>query len=220
MPQNMIRDYWSKKYLEEELNNRYFYKEKKPAENTLDMAQKVFGEFSGMKILDFGAGYGRNAFPIAEKGAQIFALDIAPAAIKMMSTINKEKKLDITKKLINAEFEKLDFADNFFDGIFLFSVLEHLCGNTAISYLKEFKRVLNEKGFLIATFSPENEEDVDLTGAIHRKDGSWMFESGKKAGLIWRPYKDSEIKFLFKDFNIVKFLTTASGVRKIFVENH
>ena len=97
------------------------------------------------RVLDLGCGNGRFA-------------EIFPENIDYIGVDNSEKIVKIAqkkhpkKKFQTAEALNLPFSDDFFDIVFSFSVIHHIPSNELrLLFLKEAKRVLKPKGFLILT---------------------------------------------------------------------
>ena len=49
-----------------------------------------------LRILDFGAGQGRDALPLARQGHAVTAIDPAPSGLKQIAGIAEAEQLDIT----------------------------------------------------------------------------------------------------------------------------
>jgi 2-polyprenyl-3-methyl-5-hydroxy-6-metoxy-1,4-benzoquinol methylase len=108
------------------------------------------------KVLDAGCGCGYGAHLLAKKGAK-----------KVVGVDNSEEALAYCKdryQAPNLSFKKMDctrlnFADESFDAIVSFEVIEHLKNQVAFS--KEMKRVLTKKGiFIISTPNAKDKSSV------------------------------------------------------------
>ncbi len=97
-----------------------------------------------MNILDVGCASGLVARKIAGKVNKVYAIDFSEEMIKKAKEITKEKNIDFSVQDLN----KLEFEDNFFDMVVIVNVL-HILKNPKAA-LKEIKRVLKNKGTLIA----------------------------------------------------------------------
>lgn len=97
-------------------------------------------------ILDLGCGSGRNFLKL--KNSKIFAVDFSPKMIKYAKeTANKKK---INTSLYTMDASKLDFPDNFFNGILCWALLHCIKGkNKRKKILKEIKRTLKPNGKLL-----------------------------------------------------------------------
>ncbi len=101
------------------------------------------GDLKNKKVLDVGAGTGRLSLRLAEKGADVTALDVSPEILKIL------KKKNSQIKTIVATAESLPFPDNSFNiitGTFLIVHLKELK-----YFFQEAHRVLKPNGILAIT---------------------------------------------------------------------
>ncbi|HPI67366.1 MAG TPA: methyltransferase domain-containing protein [bacterium] len=103
----------------------------------------LLGDVKNKKILDVGAGTGRLAIRLAEKGVDVTALDISPEILKILS--KKNKKI----KTITADAKALPFPDNSFDVIVAAFLIVHL--KELKYFFAESYRVLKPGGLLALT---------------------------------------------------------------------
>lgn len=96
----------------------------------------------GKKVLDCGCGEGRLSIFLAEKGADVIAIDISSETIK----VAKEKAANKNISFLVMDVEKLEFKDNYFDLIICAGILHHLDVKKAYS---ELARVLKSSGKII-----------------------------------------------------------------------
>jgi len=92
-----------------------------------------------LKILDLASACGGN-FPTCSKFGRVFGLDISWQSIE----ICKSKSI---KDLVQADAQRLPFADNSMDVVVALDVLEHLENDSGSMY--EVARVLNKDGVFI-----------------------------------------------------------------------
>ncbi len=107
-----VKHYWTKRAhdfgvvrkneLENDMAQRWLdeINTKLPADRTLD-------------ILDVGTGTGFFAVLLSGQGHRVHGIDLTPAMIEEASTLAKEKKLDISFEVMNAQ--ELTFKDHSFD---------------------------------------------------------------------------------------------------------
>jgi ubiquinone/menaquinone biosynthesis C-methylase UbiE len=122
-----------------------------PALRATFLQSKAVYEFAarrveGQQVLDCGAGEGYGPALLAEHAACVVALDYSKEAVEFAS-----RKYGGSRGLFfaNADASALPFAENSFDTLCCFQVLEHL--EDAPSFLFEAKRVLRPGGALIIT---------------------------------------------------------------------
>ncbi len=96
----------------------------------------------GEKILDIGCGVGLIGEQIKKKGNTVYGVDYSKGAVK-----NARKK-GIIAKVADIQ-KKIPFKDNFFDGIILGEILEHIYDTD--KFLQDIKRKLKKDGYIIIT---------------------------------------------------------------------
>jgi SAM-dependent methyltransferase len=106
----------------------------------LDLVKK-YVQLSGKRILDIGCGIGMYAQKFKEEGAEVWGIDIDEENIKEARQLNPGINFSVGLA------EKLPFADNFFDAVFLHEVLEHVSDDRKA--ISEAYRVLKPGGQII-----------------------------------------------------------------------
>lgn len=115
------------------------------------------------KILDLGAGEGRHALFLAEKGFDVHAVDISEVGIKKLREQAEKRGLDIKAEIADlAEFR----IDDFYDMIICSYVNHHLSVQEALFMIDDIKLHTNHGGLnVIATFTKDGDffEENQLT---------------------------------------------------------
>ncbi|NIM19624.1 MAG: methyltransferase domain-containing protein [Candidatus Latescibacteria bacterium] len=101
-----------------------------------------FIDLSGMKVLEVGAGTGRDSDDIASRGAEVFTLDYSEEALKLM-----QDWLKSSTEIVCGDARAIPFADEVFDVVFHQGLLEHFRDPETL--LLENKRVLKDGGTLL-----------------------------------------------------------------------
>jgi SAM-dependent methyltransferase len=149
------------------------------------------GVESGDLVLDAGAGFGRHAFELARRGADVVALDYA--AGEVVATRNVFGAMidggEIDEKryvgVLQGDATQLSFADHSFDRVITSEVLEHIQADT--DAIAEFVRVLRPGGTFAATVPTWWPEKIN-----------WMlsdeYHAPKSVGGHVRIYSATELK--------------------------
>ena len=102
------------------------------------------------RILLVGDCYARDFKVLSKLGKEIYVLDIAP----------QEKYKNYPKFYLQSITERTSFDDNFFDGVVMMDVIEHLLEDRAA--LLEVNRLLKPDGILVASVPYFNNKGQDL----------------------------------------------------------
>ncbi|MBN1157540.1 class I SAM-dependent methyltransferase [Candidatus Woesearchaeota archaeon] len=102
---------------------------------------EFISKLKGKKVLDAGAGSGRDVAYFIEEGLDAVGIDISGEMIKTA----KEKVHVEIKKM---DMRKIDLGDESFDGIWCCASLIHLPKKDVPVVLKEFHRVLKKDGIV------------------------------------------------------------------------
>ena len=103
-------------------------------------------ELDGARILEVGAGTGRDSFYMAQDGAELVLLDYSMNSLKIIR--NNLPSVDHISAVGGDAFS-LPFPDGTFDAVFHQGLLEHFRKDAAANLLRENVRVLKPGGLLI-----------------------------------------------------------------------
>jgi len=110
----------------------------------------------GKRLLDAGCGVGRDVDYFVEDGYDIIGIDVSKKMIE------EAKKLVPKGNFKVMDFRKMSFKDNSFDGVWCMASLYHVAPKEMPKVLKEFHRVLDEKGVLyLAVYEGTGKKEVD-----------------------------------------------------------
>ncbi len=116
---------------------------------------EFISKLKGKKVLDAGAGSGRDVAYFAEEGLDAVGIDISDEMIK---TAKEMAHVEIKKM----DMRKIEFSDESFHGIWCCASLFHLPKKNASVVLKEFHRVLKKDGVVyISVKEGEGEKLVE-----------------------------------------------------------
>ncbi|HEC33871.1 MAG TPA: class I SAM-dependent methyltransferase, partial [Chloroflexi bacterium] len=117
----------------------------------LRVAFDVAGIEPGMRVLDVGCGRGEILRHCARLGAQSHGIDFAAAAVTMARQALSEGK---AAGVYYADAKWLPFADEVFDRVLLFDIVEHLHPWELDQALQEAWRVLRPDGRVVLHTAP------------------------------------------------------------------
>lgn len=145
--------------------------------------------------MDVGCGDGFFANTVLAGKIVDVGLDVSE------SRITEAEKLDVYKKLITYDGEKIPFDSCYFATVFSNCVLEHI--QNLSSMLSEIHRVLKPKGFFVATVMT-NEWEKNLFGSLILGDRykNWMRRKQVHRNLLSSQEWDSS--FNRAGFTVVK----------------
>lgn len=103
--------------------------------------RRVFPQVDGLRILEVGAGTGREAHTLAMQGASVWVLDFSPEALRL------SRQLSRGPKFARADALRLPFPDESFDLVYHQGLLEHY--SDPMPLLRENRRVLKPVGVVL-----------------------------------------------------------------------
>jgi len=130
-----------------------FWKEKENVAQVYSNEDRILrnllrqGDLRGKKILEIGAGTGRDSFPLIKHGAHVVQLDYAENSLRILKRLAEDLKLPAT--IVGGDTFQLPFPDETFDVVFHQGLLEHFRHPQAEALLKENIRVLKRGGILL-----------------------------------------------------------------------
>ena len=162
-----------------------------PAKKSLELFKKQ----NITKIIELGAGLGRDTIFFAQNSIHVKALDYSLSGIKVIN--EKSKKLNLSNFISTKIFdvrEKLPFEDNSVEACFSHMLYCMALTNNDLENLNhEIHRILKPNGINIYTVRHIN--DGDFKKGIHR--GENLYEND---GFIVHFFSKDKIKSLLKGF--------------------
>jgi len=102
-------------------------------------------EIKGKKILEIGAGSGRDSLQLAHENAMVYVLDYSPQALQIIKKLNGRN--DNQVHLIQADAFQIPMPDETLDIVFHQGLMEHF--KNPLPLLNEHFRVLKPGGLLL-----------------------------------------------------------------------
>ena len=174
---------------------------------------KIFKQNNIKKIIEIGAGLGRDTLFFAKNGINIEALDYSPAAIKIIKKKVEENKLStsIKAKIFDIR-KKLPYKNTSIEACFSHMLY---CMALSTSELKnlnsEILRILKPGGINI--FTVRHHEDGDYKNGIHR--GEDLYEND---GFVVRFFSKEKVEEISDGFRVLEIEKFEEGTfpRKLF----
>jgi len=174
----------------------------KPAINAL----KIFKNNKANKIVELGAGLGRDSIYFAKNSIHVEALDYSQSGIK---NINLKIKQNNLSKLVNTKIfdvrKTLPFKNNSIEGVYSHMLYCMALTTADLEILnKEIHRILKPGGINIYTVRHTN--DGDYRKGIHR--GEDMYEND---GFIVHFFSKNKINSLLNGFRNLEITSFEEG---------
>ena len=103
------------------------------------------GDVRGRRVMEVGAGSGRDLLDLAARGATGVVLDYSPASLELVQRQARERGLPVL--LVRADALKMPFRENTFDVVFHQGLLEHF--RDPMPLLRENARVTKRGGRVV-----------------------------------------------------------------------
>ena len=153
------------------------------------------------KILDIGFGTGRHSIFLAEKGFDVYGIDVSKTGKGITENKAKEKNLNIHLKI--ADMQNMPFKDNFFDAIIAIYALQHNTLAGLKRTISELERVLKPKGILIATLISTKDPRYG-TGKEFEPNTFTSLEDPTESDVPHHFSDEKEVRKLFSKFDLIK----------------
>ena len=175
---------------------------------------KIFRERKINKIVELGAGLGRDSILFAKNSIHTFALDYSKAGIKIINQKNKENNLSnfLSTKVFDIR-KDLPFEDNSIEGIYSHMLYCMALTDEDLKKLNsEIFRVLKPGGINIYTV--RHTDDGDFKNGIHR--GEDLYENDGFIVHYFSKEKVYSLLYGFKNILLEKF-EEGKFPRKLFI---
>ena len=199
--------YWEKNFLSKP--EMFGLEPSKAAINTL----KIFKKENIKKIVELGAGLGRDTILFAKNSINVEALDYSPTAIKMINKKVLEHKLSnlVSPKMFDVR-KKLPFEDNSVKACFSHMLYCMALTTTELKYLNsEICRILKPGGINIYTV--RHTGDGDYKNGMHI--GENLYEND---GFIVHFFSEEKVRTITNGFKLTSIERFEEGKfpRKLF----
>jgi 2-polyprenyl-3-methyl-5-hydroxy-6-metoxy-1,4-benzoquinol methylase len=104
-----------------------------------------FGSFSGLRVIEIGAGRGTNALLYAKRGAEVTLLDLSSLALEQAATLFEHYGLQFVPR-IGDVFALPDDLQDSFDLSMSFGLCEHFLGEQRLGVIRSHLDLLRPEG--------------------------------------------------------------------------
>ena len=130
-----------------------------------------FAEVTACRVLDLGAGVGRNSIPLAKMlkdDALISCVELLPSAAQMMGQYAREHNVEKNLEVLAEDFEKLPLAAERFHLVLAISTLEHCSSHkNLVALVKRLQAATAVDGLHYFSFSTSRQvKDAESGEAV------------------------------------------------------
>ncbi|MCQ2106462.1 MAG: class I SAM-dependent methyltransferase [Fibrobacter sp.] len=111
--------------------------------SVLEAIKKNF-DLKGLKVLEVGAGTGRDSAELARLGAEVYVLDFAENSLKIVNSLREKENIQENLHLVRGDAFKAPFPDETFDLVFHQGLAEHF--KDPLPLIQENYRILKHGG--------------------------------------------------------------------------
>jgi malonyl-CoA O-methyltransferase len=109
---------------------------------------RALGEVKDLEVLDVGAGTGRHAVRVAQRGARVTAVDFSE---EMLARARQKTGAERVRWVVHDVALPLPFEARSFDRVLSALVLEHIPVNDLASFFRDLGRVARDDGLIVVT---------------------------------------------------------------------
>jgi len=136
------KSHWEKFWSEKKDVHEVYSNDNRVLRNVLKLT-----DLRGKRVLEIGAGTGRDSFGMVEQGAAVFMLDYSTNSLSIIKNIATEEKVEVNP--VGGNAFSLPFQEGTFDLVFHQGLLEHFREKEAGNLLRENVRVVKNGGLLL-----------------------------------------------------------------------
>ena len=148
----------------------------------------------GSRVLDFGSGIGRNALALARRGHSVVVCDVSEAGVRFSLDRAREEGLPVSAA--GCDGWMIELPNAAVDAVLAWSCLDHVTLEWATELALELTRVARAGALLLVSFDEDKSDDPESECEI-LEDRTHHYTAGRRAGMLFRPYTNAEIKGLF-----------------------
>jgi SAM-dependent methyltransferase len=148
------------------------------------------------RMLELGAGHGRDTIFFASNGIEVEAVDFSIVAIELLDKITKEKRLPMKPQVFDVR-RALPFPDGYFGAVYSHMLLNMRLSLDELHFIfSQIRRILKHKAFNF--FSVRNQNDKSFGEEIQIDKGIYDIN-----GFQVRFFTEKEMQNLIEGFEIL-----------------
>ncbi len=157
------------------------------------------------EVLDIGAGTGRIAFPLAEKGVNVFCVEPSPAMRReFLKKLGQRREFSDRVTLVAGDAMSFDLGRTF-PAIFLSGIFDHFLNDEErLSSLSNISKHLTQNGKLVFDVSLEPAKDTPLSPSGTAEKGNLEYRRFVGGKLL--PDEKKEVHLVFETYESGKLL--------------
>lgn len=191
-----VKDY--KKYIN--LNSKYKF---------ID----IFKENNIKNICDAACGFGKYSAICSKNNFKVSGFDISNESVNLTKAMLEELNLQFSEFCV-CSITEIKYQDEYFDGVVVHAVIDHLIVKEAIKALNELFRITKKNGIIYISFDGLEDDDNEIKHVV-LEDGSFKYIDNVRKGMIFKYYTNDEIFKLIHAGKIIYFNTKQNGEREV-----
>lgn len=178
----------------------------------------VFQENDVVRVCDAACGFGAYSAMLAANGYLVSGFDSSKTAVSITKQLLNQNNLTF-EDVVLSDICKINFPDQTFDAVVAHAVIDHLDTASATIALGELHRITKPGGFIYVSFDPLEPDDLTEPHDV-LPDGSFLYTTGSRDGLLFRYYTANLIRELSSDYHIFKWRINRRGEREVLYQKY
>ncbi|MEM3695992.1 MAG: class I SAM-dependent methyltransferase [Candidatus Bathyarchaeia archaeon] len=176
------------------------YSPEDPDELVVNFAALLKTKKRDGRVLDLGCGAGRHLIYMANQGFETHGIDISETGLN--TTKQRLKKQNLEAQIIKCHMKFLPYINSCFDTVICLHTLYHQKFKDMQETLSEIQRILKKKGFLLVNLLSKRTYRYGMGEKV--EEDTFIDKEGAEKGILHHFSDEEEIRYLLKDFRIIK----------------
>ncbi len=168
-----------------------------PDENVIRFLKRTFEDGSGVRLMDFGCGSGRNETVMMDMGFEIYAVDYNEKCLNMTREVAEERKYNKIRYILNDKTD-IPVDDGVIDCFVSLGGLFYFNREERDRFWSEMHRILRRGGVVFADFRAVD-DSMYGKGIKLEKDFYCLEDSGSLSGINYWFCDEKTLRDLFSD---------------------